>query len=62
MEIGKWGMRRVYAGLTEERMNRVVPLREIAVFLQAEHLPAGDTVIQFTFTDLVGRHGSACIP
>jgi DNA-binding HxlR family transcriptional regulator/putative sterol carrier protein len=55
MEIGKWGMRWVYDGLTEERMNMVVLLREIAVFLHAEHLPAGDTVIQFTFTDLEER-------
>ncbi|MGD8339398.1 MAG: helix-turn-helix domain-containing protein [Gammaproteobacteria bacterium] len=52
MAIGKWGMQWVYDGLTEERMNMVVLLREIAVFLKTENLPAGDTVIQFTFTDL----------
>lgn len=55
MEIGKWGMQWVYDGLTEERMNMVVLLREIAVFLKTEHLPAGDSVIQFTFTDLEER-------
>ena len=52
MAIGKWGMQWVYDGLTEERMNMVVLMREICVFLKAEHLPAGDCVIQFTFTDL----------
>jgi DNA-binding HxlR family transcriptional regulator/putative sterol carrier protein len=51
-EIGKWGMQWVYDGLTEERMNMVVLLREIAVFLKTDQLPAGDTVLQFTFTDL----------
>jgi len=54
-EIGKWGMRWVYDGLTDERMNMVVLLREIAVFLRADELPAGDTVLQFTFTDLAER-------
>ena len=52
MEMGKWGMRWVYDGLTEERMNMVVLMREIALFLKTEELPAGDTVLQFTFTDL----------
>jgi putative sterol carrier protein len=51
-EVGKWGMQWVYDGLTEERMNMVVLLREIAVFLKTDQLPAGDTVLQFTFTDL----------
>jgi DNA-binding HxlR family transcriptional regulator/putative sterol carrier protein len=50
--IGKWGMRWVYDGLTDERMNMVVLLREIALFIRQEELPAGDTVIQITFTDL----------
>ena len=54
-EIGKWGMRWVYDGLSEERLNMVVLLREIAVFLRSDHLPAGDCVIQFTFTDLEER-------
>ena len=51
-EIGKWGMRWVYDGLTDERMNMVVLLHEIAVFIKASEMPAGDTVLQFTFTDL----------
>jgi len=54
-EIGKWGMRWVYDGLSDERMNMVVLMREISVFLKTEYLPAGDTVIQFTFTDLEER-------
>ena len=51
-EIGKWGMRWVYDGLSEEHLNVVVLLREIAVFLRTDELPAGETVLQFTFTDL----------
>jgi len=51
-EIGKWGMRWVYDGLSDERMNMVVLLHEIAVLLKTEHLPAGNAVLQFTFTDL----------
>lgn len=51
-EIGKWGMRWVYDGLSDEHLNVVVLLREIAVFLKTEELPSGDTVLQFTFTDV----------
>jgi len=51
-EIGKWGMRWVYDGLSDERMNMVVLMREIALFLKADEMPAGDSVLQFTFTDL----------
>jgi DNA-binding HxlR family transcriptional regulator len=51
-EIGKWGMRWVYDGLSDERMNMVVLMHEIAVLLKTENLPGGDTVLQFTFTDL----------
>jgi len=51
-ELGKWGMRWVYDGLSEEHLNVVVLLREIAVFLRTEELPSGETTLQFTFTDL----------
>jgi DNA-binding HxlR family transcriptional regulator len=51
-ELGKWGMRWVYDGLSDEQLNAVVLLREIAVFLKADFMPSGDTVLQFTFTDL----------
>lgn len=52
MELGSWGMRWVYDGLSDEHLNVAVLLREIAVFLRTDHLPSGDTVLQFTFTDM----------
>jgi DNA-binding HxlR family transcriptional regulator len=51
-ELGKWGMQWVYDGLSDEHLNVVVLLREIAVFLKTDELPSGDTVLQFTFTDV----------
>jgi hypothetical protein len=55
MALGVWGMQWVYDGLDEAHLNVVVLLREISVFLRTEHLPAGDTALQFTFTDLDAR-------
>lgn len=52
MELGKWGMRWVYDNLEDDQLDAAVLVRDIAVFLKSEELPAGDTVIQFTFTDL----------
>lgn len=70
MELGKWGMRWVYDGLTDEQLNVVTLMREIAVALDTSELPAGDSVLQFTFTDLEdsprryilvhGDHREAC--
>jgi DNA-binding HxlR family transcriptional regulator len=51
-ELGKWGMRWVYDSLEDDQLDAAVLVRDIAVFLKSEELPAGDTVIQFTFTDL----------
>ncbi len=51
-ELGNWGMQWVYDGLSDDQLNVVVLLREIAVFLNTDQLPSGDTVLQFTFTDL----------
>jgi putative sterol carrier protein len=41
----------VYDGLSEEQRDVVVLLREISLFLNTRELPAGDTVLQFVFTD-----------
>ena len=70
MELGKWGMHWVYDGLTEEQLNVVTLMREFAVALDTAALPAGETVLQFTFTDLAedgkryivvhGDHREAC--
>jgi DNA-binding HxlR family transcriptional regulator len=54
MELGKWGMRWVYDGLTDEQLDVVTLMREFAVALDTNELPAGDSVLQFTFTDLEG--------
>lgn len=50
--LGQWGMRWVYDGLTDEQLDVVTLMREFAVALDTSELPAGDTVLQFTFTDL----------
>ena len=52
MELGKWGMRWVHEGLSEEHLNVVTLMREIAVALDTNELPARDSVLQFTFTDV----------
>lgn len=52
MELGKWGMNWVYDGLEDSQLDAIVLLRDIAVLLKTDQLPAGDTVMQFTFTDL----------
>lgn len=52
MEMGKWGMRWVFDSLEDDQLDAAVLVRDIAVLLKSEELPAGDTVMQFTFTDL----------
>jgi len=51
-ELGKWGMNWIYDGLEDSQLDVAVLLRDIAVLLKTDLLPAGDTVMQFTFTDL----------
>ncbi len=51
-EIGKWGMRWIYAGLDEEELDIAVLMEHIAAMLNADELPSCDTVIQYTFTDV----------
>jgi DNA-binding HxlR family transcriptional regulator len=52
IELGKWGMHWIYDGLSDDQLDAVVLLRDIAVLLDTDALPAGETVMQFTFTDL----------
>lgn len=52
-EIGKWGMRWIYAGLDEEELDIAVLMGHIAAMLKVDELPSCDTVIQITFTDIV---------
>lgn len=51
-ELGKWGMEWAHAEIRDEELNAVVLMREIAVLMNVDALPAGDLVFQFTFRDL----------
>jgi len=51
-ELGRWGMRWVHEGISDEELNAVTLMREIAQSLDTTQLPSGDTVLQFTFVDL----------
>jgi len=52
MEIGKWGMRWIYAELEEEEHDLTILMGHIAAMLKVDELPSCDSVIQITFTDL----------
>ena len=51
-ELGKWGMRWAFEGLVDEELNAVAILRDIAVKMKLDELPAGDLTIEFHLTDL----------
>jgi DNA-binding HxlR family transcriptional regulator len=51
-ELGKWGMRWVYDGLSDEQLNAAVLVQNIASLLDTAGLPSGDSVIQISFTDV----------
>lgn len=52
MELGKWGMAWAFTELLDDELNAAVILRDIAFKLPLDELPAGDSVIQFTLTDV----------
>lgn len=52
IELGKWGMRWVFDSLVDEELSAVSLLRDIAVKIDRDELPAGDCVIQFNMPDL----------
>lgn len=51
-ELGKWGMYWVHEGIEEEELNATTLMRDFTAALDVEQLPAGDSLIQFTFSDL----------
>lgn len=46
--MGKWGMQWAFDSMNPEQLNLSVLVRDFAVTLDIEQLPAGDTTIQFT--------------
>lgn len=52
MELGKWGMCFAFDELEDEEMNAFAILRDIAVGLDLDQLPAGDCVFQFSLNDV----------
>jgi len=49
-EMGKWGMRWVFEKMDPEQLNIATIVRDYAVAMRTDQLPAGDTTIQFTVT------------
>jgi len=47
-EMGKWGMQWAYDSMDMEQLNSSVIVRDFAVALKLDQLPAGETTIQFT--------------
>lgn len=54
-ELGSWGKTWVYGVLTDEELDVESLLRGIAELIDVDQLPDGDTVLQFTFTDIEDR-------
>ena len=51
-ELGKWGMRWVYDGLTDEELDAAQFAQHFSALLKTEGLPSGDTIIQISLTDV----------
>jgi len=47
-ELGKWGMHWVFRSMDGDQLNISVIVRDFALALDAQQLPSGDSVIQFT--------------
>lgn len=52
LEMGKWGVGFVYDSLGDNELNAERLVRDISLTINPQHLPAGDTVVRFLFTDL----------
>lgn len=52
MELGKWGMCYAFDELEDDELNVYAILRDIAVSLDLDQLPAGDCIFQFTLDDV----------
>jgi len=51
-EMGKWGIRWVFDSMNPEQLNLSAIIRDYAIALNTDQLPAGDTTIQFTVTNV----------
>ncbi len=51
-ELGKWGMYWVHEGITDEELNATTLMRDFTAALDLQRLPAGQSLIQFNFSDL----------
>jgi DNA-binding HxlR family transcriptional regulator len=51
-EMGKWGMRFASDGMTEKQNTVSGLVRDFATAIDVDELPSGDTVIEFSFTDV----------
>jgi hypothetical protein len=49
-EFGKWGMSWVFERMNEKQLNAAALVRDFAVALNLEQLPAGDATFQFSIT------------
>lgn len=48
--MGRWGMKWVFEQMSEDELNLSTIIRDFAVALQLDQLPAGDSTIQFNVT------------
>lgn len=51
-ELGKWGMRWVYDGLTDEELDAAQFAQHFSALITTDGLPSGETVIQLAFDDV----------
>lgn len=49
-EMGKWGIQWVFVSMNPDELNLSAIIRDYAVALKTDQLPAGDTTFQFTVT------------
>lgn len=51
-ELGKWGMRWVYDGLSDEELDVAQFSQHFSALVKSDGLPSGETVIQLAFEDI----------
>lgn len=51
-ELGRWGMRWIYDGLTDEDLDAAQTAAHFSAMVNIDGLPSGGTVIQLTFDDV----------
>lgn len=51
-ELGRWGMRWIYDGLTDEDLDAAQTAAHFSAMVNIDGLPSGGTIIQLTFDDV----------